>query len=228
MSCDEMILLISGHLDGVNSQEEEKRLQEHLAECASCRDLLAVFQKAEVLLKEQEMTVPVDFCAGVMARIQEETGKKKRSFRLWTTLAASAAAVVLVLGAGALSMPKTASDGAAAVMEEQEELEETAEYSVAKVMYDAAAEPMETYSVTGASVTAPQELADRLGCVVVCFDHFADVLNAYAVEKAEDGTCLYVLTDTNEAEELSQAHGGVIYVPAETLNECAYAIVIDE
>lgn len=232
MNCSEMIALISGHLDGANSREEESLLREHLAECTSCRELLKEFQKTDALLKQQE-ELRSDFCESVMERIKEDTRQRKRKARLWTTIGASAAAVVLVLGAGALTMPKMGSDSAAA--EAKAEMEETAEYSVAKVMYDAveeaameAEQPMAAYSVTGASSVIPQEMADQLGCVMVCFDHAVEELSAYAVETTEDGTILYVLADADEAAELGQAYDGIIYFPAEARSELAYAMVMGE
>lgn len=229
MNCEDMIVLISGHLDGVNTSEEEHLLQEHLNACASCRELLADFQKTEALLKEQEMTVPESVCADVMSKIREETRRKKRNFRLWSTLGVSAAAVALVLGAGALTMPQM---GKSAPMEAQTEMEETVEESAARVICDMAETPAEApmtaYSVSEASAVYPQEVADRLGGVVVCFDHDVEELNAYAAETDVDGNVIYLLADAEEAAELGQAYDGVLYLPAEALNECAYAIVIGE
>lgn len=37
MNCNDYLPLLSGHLDGENSPEEEQRLQAHLAQCANCR-----------------------------------------------------------------------------------------------------------------------------------------------------------------------------------------------
>ena len=35
MNCNDYLSLLSGHLDGENSPEEEQRLQAHLAQCAN-------------------------------------------------------------------------------------------------------------------------------------------------------------------------------------------------
>ena len=43
MTCEDALILLSGHLDGVNTQEEETELFAHLQSCAGCRDLLAAF-----------------------------------------------------------------------------------------------------------------------------------------------------------------------------------------
>lgn len=52
MNCDVFRILISGHMDGANSKIEEKRLQEHLKGCRSCRALLEEYERNDRLLSE--------------------------------------------------------------------------------------------------------------------------------------------------------------------------------
>ena len=47
MTCEDALVLLSGHLDGENSEEEEAQLSTHLRQCPACRELLAAFQAAD-------------------------------------------------------------------------------------------------------------------------------------------------------------------------------------
>ena len=231
MNCSDMIVLISGYLDGINSGDENTLVQEHLSHCASCREVLVHFQNTDALLKTQEAELPATFCAGVMERIKEETGRKKRNLRLWSSIGASAAAVALILGAGALTMPRMGSDGSA--METQ--MEEAIEYSVTKALYDAADEeavveteyckPKEQAAAEMPLAAYPQAVADRVGGVVVYFDHPVEELEEYSVE-VTDGNLMYLLSDAEEAAELGETYGGVLFFPADLQSYDAYALVI--
>ncbi|MBI3858311.1 MAG: zf-HC2 domain-containing protein, partial [Planctomycetes bacterium] len=51
MACgDDLKTLLSRHVDGELSPEERSHVDEHLAACASCRELLQLFQKNESIL----------------------------------------------------------------------------------------------------------------------------------------------------------------------------------
>jgi hypothetical protein len=51
MACgDDMKTLLSRHVDGELSPEERARVEEHVAACAPCRELLQIFQKNESIL----------------------------------------------------------------------------------------------------------------------------------------------------------------------------------
>src|SRR6266513_567109 len=51
MACgDDMKTLLSRHVDGELSAEERARVEEHVAACAPCRELLQLFQKNESIL----------------------------------------------------------------------------------------------------------------------------------------------------------------------------------
>ena len=55
---EEMQLLLSGRLDGCNTLEEEQALDQHLAECADCRQALEDYKKIDELLRETRQEVP--------------------------------------------------------------------------------------------------------------------------------------------------------------------------
>src|SRR5687768_15946551 len=51
MGCgDDMKTLLSRHVDGELSPEERARVEEHVAACGPCRELLQIFQKNESIL----------------------------------------------------------------------------------------------------------------------------------------------------------------------------------
>ncbi len=249
MNCEEMLALISGHMDGEISQEEQLRLREHLAECVSCNQLLKELQTNDALLAEMEEELPIGLCDAIMARIRNERSRTKRNFRIWSSLTASAAAVALLLGAGTLLLPKGSSDGSVIGIAEPQEAESVvycAEKSLSDtISFDCAAEEavieeaaMEDAVEEAAPAEAPMEqklkenayqepqmLADRLGGVVVYFNEAVEKLQIYALQMTEDGVQYYLLNDAAEAEELCQAYGGVLFWPEETTSQGAYALV---
>lgn len=78
MNCDEYLPLISGHLDGVNSEIEERRLQEHLETCEACRVLLSQMEQNDALL-QSAATPPADLTDRIMNAVRKEkrTAKKR-------------------------------------------------------------------------------------------------------------------------------------------------------
>lgn len=108
MTCENAILLMSGHLDGENSAEEEALLQAHLAACGDCRRLMSAYESIEQNTAALETPVPEGFKSGVMYRIEREANpkKQKKRFRYTGTLVgAVAAALVLMVGLGAIRIP---------------------------------------------------------------------------------------------------------------------------
>ena len=94
MNCDESPLLISGHLDGTNTEAEEKRLREHLKTCEDCRRLLTQMEENDRLLREDRPEVPAD----LKDRIMKEVRKGKKSKKpFYISIAASGLAVAAML-----------------------------------------------------------------------------------------------------------------------------------
>ena len=67
MNCNDYLPLLSGHLDGENSPEEEQRLQAHLAQCANCRARLQAFERGDRLLRADTAVPPAGLTASILA-----------------------------------------------------------------------------------------------------------------------------------------------------------------
>lgn len=110
MKCNQIFPLLSGHLDGANSEIEERRLQQHLKTCRHCRELLAQMEENDALLASQEVRPPVDLTARIMSQVRKEEKKPRfgRSFLISTAATGLAAAALLAFVVwGNVSLPKT-------------------------------------------------------------------------------------------------------------------------
>lgn len=92
--------LLSALLDGELNERERAEVMAHLETCEDCRTYLAELSILRDALGEPEdVPVPEDFAAGVMARLHEEKqprpAKKAGAWHKWGALAACAAIVVL-------------------------------------------------------------------------------------------------------------------------------------
>ncbi len=119
MNCDEIYELISLHIDGETTPEQESALQAHLAECESCRELLRAYEDIQSGVADLEVDPPERFAEGVMYRVSQEAGgnggKKRRfAFGHATAFAAVAAALVILVGTGLVKLPNSTdnADGA--------------------------------------------------------------------------------------------------------------------
>ena len=139
MTCETALLLISGHIDGVNTDAEEQALQAHLSECADCRAILAAYESAEAGLTELEVSPPEGFARGVMYRIGQESGTEKKPRRRFigpgTGIGLVAAVLVLLLGTGLIKLPLHA--GKASEEAPAEENREITVYGPAETAADA-------------------------------------------------------------------------------------------
>ena len=104
MKCSDYVLLLSGHLDGENTKEQEAELKIHLNTCEECRNLLASMQENDRLLKE-EIVIPSDLTKNIMAQVRKSKRNKKP---FYISLAASglAAAAALALAFGGKVTPQ--------------------------------------------------------------------------------------------------------------------------
>lgn len=112
MSCDEIYELISLHIDGETTPEQEQMLAAHLAECERCRDLLRAYEDIQSGVAELASDPPERFAEGVMYRVAQEAGgnggKKRRfAFGHATAFAAVAAALVILVGTGLVKLPNS-------------------------------------------------------------------------------------------------------------------------
>lgn len=108
MNCSDYLELISGHIDGVNTAEEEALLHAHLAECPDCWNLLAAYEQIDDNTSELSVTAPAGLKDSIMREISKAPAKKKTS-RAWTGVLVSAgmvaAAAGIVFGVGAIRGP---------------------------------------------------------------------------------------------------------------------------
>ena len=94
MNCDEALILISGHLDGTNTEAEEKSLREHLETCEDCRRLLRQMEENDRLLRESKAEVPADLKDRIMKEVR---GSRKSKKPFYISVAASGLAVAAML-----------------------------------------------------------------------------------------------------------------------------------
>lgn len=166
MNCYEILPLLSGHIDQMNTAQEETALQEHLSSCPECRALLAQMEQNDALLRRGTVQPPAD----LTDRIRKEIRKNGRRSRVNKPAIISAvvsglsvAAVMALVFFGRVALPlkgagaaEPLSMNAAAEIGAAEEVEAPAE------VYTEAAElsPAETYAAV--TTAAPAETAAYL------------------------------------------------------------------
>jgi anti-sigma factor RsiW len=94
-------MMISLSLDGLLDEAEQQELNLHLTSCPACTDLQTRMNHIDVMFKQPAMvTPPVNFSAGVMARIDTyETSRR------WTPWLIGVLAVVSVIAALSVATP---------------------------------------------------------------------------------------------------------------------------
>jgi len=99
VNCNDYLPLLSGHLDGENSPEEEQRLQAHLAQCADCRARLQAFERGDRLLRADTAVPPAGLTASILAAAAKTPQRpvKKPCRAYWGGLATGLAAAALVV-----------------------------------------------------------------------------------------------------------------------------------
>ncbi|HEV8339155.1 MAG TPA: DUF4349 domain-containing protein [bacterium] len=102
-----LVEILSGYLDGQVAAEERRRIEAHLAECATCRETLGGLRQTVAAVQGLEQVgVPAGLRAAVIARLEGEQASRGRDsvVRRWLAVlrpptwrtAVAAAAVVLV------------------------------------------------------------------------------------------------------------------------------------
>lgn len=98
MNCNDYILLLSGHIDGLNSKKDEKTLESHLAVCPQCRQALEEMKANDTILKNESLTPPDRVLKNVMTQVRKDAKKKhRRMVNYIASFAAAAAVICLVL-----------------------------------------------------------------------------------------------------------------------------------
>lgn len=107
MTCEEALALLSGHLDGENTQEEEQALLAHLEVCDECCALLSAFEEADAGVLALEAEPPQGLREQIMETVRRESVRPKKRVKPWAVPTVAAAAVVaILLGTGILSQPQ--------------------------------------------------------------------------------------------------------------------------
>ena len=202
MNCEEALLLISSHLDEMNTPEEEAALQAHLAHCGHCRQVLSSFQENDMKLADLRQSAPQDLCGNVMAQIRKETGK--RTIRRWSGLAV-AAALVLVIGISAF---KPAGADHAPQM-----VSEAKTYTMSRTMP----------ALDGEGLA--QRIADERSAAVAVVNELYYEMESCPCETLAEGYLLYELPDRDTVQSLSETYGCAVYEAAEPVN-VYYALLV--
>jgi len=81
MSSEQMSLLMSLALDGMLDRDAHRRMERHLASCASCQAEWAAMKRVSVLLESSPMTgPPLGFAVRVERSLEEQVKKRRRAF----------------------------------------------------------------------------------------------------------------------------------------------------
>lgn len=215
-SCEEYQELISQAIDGEISEFDLARLRAHLAQCEECSMVydafLAVSAETDYLAEPPE-TLAVD----VMDTIRTESAPKKgKKRRVWASVAAIAACLVLVTVA--------VSGGRNAASSSTEAAASAADYSaVAQEAEDFAPESAEAAEDTESDGTAEFSKPESDATGAVSMSDSADFVAEEDMIAEEAG--IAVLMDMTEAEIFSgEADGGepeATITDSETLSELA-------
>ena len=218
MTCEEVLLLISGHLDRENSVEEEAQLQAHLHTCSACRELMSVLERTDEAVRGLTEPVPEKLCENVMEQIRRETAGKKRRI-IWRSLSA-AAALAVVLGIGALVLPKQKTEPA------MDSGTAAQQISVQAAAY-APQEARVMVSSTDACFSLPATLAEERRADVVLLAELPPELRETAdYETVGDGWRLYRMEDPQAASRLSEQYFGELAMPSVKDPDCKVSYVL--
>lgn len=182
MNCNKYLPLLSGHLDGVNSEAEELQLQKHLTHCKQCRRLLAQLEQTDALLLSSKAVPPAELSARIMSQVHNEPKRKKtprRALRSVCVGGFAAAALLALVFFGDLKLPFLKQDG---------DMEAAAPYSDAENAYAATPEDAELLFRNNGSAAAQ---TDDYGTTPLPESSAPDAAAAPPVERStEKGTSL--------------------------------------
>lgn len=249
MTCEEALVLLSGHLDGENSEEEEARLSAHLRQCPACRDLLAAFEAADQgilsLTEEPPQTLREEILNAVR---KEPRQKRRRHIARWALPVAAAAVLAIFLGTKHLPMPALQSTGTAAASYDAATARAVTEDSVDDASTEAVqpenaqAEPDIAADVADAAVPnaflaeapaeadqspveAAQALAEERGAAVLLLETMDSTLEALPAE-ALGGMTVVTLPGAQTLSELQAAYPEATLVEPTSGTVTAYLVLL--
>jgi len=209
-------------LDGTNTDPETMQLREHLENCEACRALKETLQMNDFDLQALNEPAPEGLCEAVMQSVCAEAGGK-RPRRQWGNLAI-AAGLMLVIGIGAMTLPKNNNLAENAAPIEARHAAAPIEYAVEE---EPAYDPEMGFFCYDQTVTVdPQELAEERGAVVVVTHEMLPEMEVCACEVLENGSLLYHLETADAAVQLSRIYGVDLFQPSEiTQSAISYALL---
>lgn len=166
MSCNDFLPLMSGHIDQINTVQEEQALQEHLASCPSCRSILAQMEHNNRLLKASVVQPPADLTDRIMKNVRSRTKKSRVNKTAIVSSIVSgltvAAVMSLVFFGKTILLPAKSSDEIhseflTAAAENEAVYTEAAEIEENNIAYDAPAEDITEAYVDQGDVAAETE-----------------------------------------------------------------------
>ena len=69
MKCENAVVLLSGHLDGMNTEQQELQLQKHLCGCASCRRVLSSYENTDRAIASKQFTAPAGLSGEIAKKL---------------------------------------------------------------------------------------------------------------------------------------------------------------
>ena len=112
--CKFFVEMISEYIDGVLTEEKQAELMAHIEKCESCRTRLEMMKLLSSEMSNMEEEVPDGFAESVMKKIRRENSPFLRVISSRSFIAATAAAAMLTITVGTISMNNgTKSDSAA-------------------------------------------------------------------------------------------------------------------
>ena len=103
--CKKYHELINLAVDGEISAHDEKQLNAHLLACPECSSLLDVFKRISAELSDMQVEPPQGLVSGVMREIRRQTKRKGNRLAVFGRVAASFAAVVIMVIAANRVLP---------------------------------------------------------------------------------------------------------------------------
>lgn len=100
MRCDIPHELLSGYLDGELTDEQKKRIEEHLKKCTRCQEELEELRQLDEYVRAVEVEEPSrEFVFGLNRRVMKAVTRKRKSlfFRFSPVLAPVAVAVLVLI-----------------------------------------------------------------------------------------------------------------------------------